>query len=150
MVKISQPASGLSQECTSFLFRIGSPSRESISPLQRDLYVSQVKLGDLAVARGERDAALRFFTGGKDIAARLAASDPANARWQRDLSYSCWLIAAKVFTPRERWAEALALMEQSLAISERLAATDPTNVMWQNDVQVTRAQVATLRQKAGR
>ena len=52
---------------------------------------------------------------------------------------------AKVFMPQERWAEALALMEQSLSISARLAATDRTNVMWQNDERVSRQLVAELR-----
>jgi hypothetical protein len=36
--------------------------------------------GDLAAARDHYQAAL-------DIAARLAAADPANTEWQRDLSF---------------------------------------------------------------
>ena len=116
---------------------------------QRDLSVSLEKLGDLAVKQGDLAGALRYFTEDKTITERLAASDPANAVWQRDLSVSCWLIAAKVFQPQERWAEALALMEQGLRISERLAASDPTNVTWQNDVKKSRAQVEKLRAKIG-
>jgi tetratricopeptide (TPR) repeat protein len=114
---------------------------------QRDLSVSLNKLGDLAVAQGDLNGALRSFTEGKNIAERLAASDSANAAWQRDLSYSCYVIAAEVFQPQQRWAEALALMEQSLLIDERLAATDPTNVVWQKDVKVSRALVEKLRAK---
>ncbi len=116
---------------------------------QYDLGISNERLGDLAVQQGRLDEALVFHTKRKDIISALAASDPANAAWQRDLSYSCWLIAAKIFQPQQRWAEALALMEQSLRIDERLAANDPTNVTVQNDVQVSRQWVAELRAKVG-
>ncbi|MCX6880092.1 MAG: toll/interleukin-1 receptor domain-containing protein, partial [Verrucomicrobia bacterium] len=50
---------------------------------QRDLSVSLIKLGDLAVAQGDLAGALRYFTQDMAIAERLAASDPANAEWQR-------------------------------------------------------------------
>ena len=80
----------------------------------------------------------------------LAESDPANAAWQRDLFYSYYLLAAKIFMPQERWAEALPLLEQSLAIAERLAASDPSNVMWQNDVRGIRPLVQEVRTQAGK
>jgi hypothetical protein len=85
----------------------------------------------------------------KTIRERLADTDPANTVWQSDLSYICWVIAAEVFQPQQRCAEALELEAQSLRISERLAATDPTNVTWQEDAQAERALVAKLRAKAG-
>jgi hypothetical protein len=102
------------------------------------------------LAQGDLAGALRSFTESKTIIESLAATDPANATWQRDLFYSCWVIAARVFQPQQRWAEALEVAEQCLRISERLAATDPTNVMWQKDVKVSRALVAELRAKAGK
>ncbi len=102
-------------------------------------------------AQADLAAALPAFTESKSIFERLAASDPANAAWQRDLFYSMAMIATRVFQPQERWAEALELMEKGLAINERLAAIDPTNVMWQNDVRVSRRVVAGLRaQVAGK
>ena len=84
------------------------------------------------------------------IAQRLAESDPANAAWQRDLSYSYYILAAKIFMPQEHWDEALPQLEQSLAIAERLAASDLSNVMWQNDVQVSRQLLADAKRKADR
>ena len=51
------------------------------------------KLGDLAVAQGDLAGALRSFTESKTIRERLAASDPANAAWQRDLWVSVWRVA---------------------------------------------------------
>ena len=44
--------------------------------------------GDLAVAQGDLAAALRYFQQDLAIAERRAASDPANAAWQRDLAVS--------------------------------------------------------------
>ena len=40
------------------------------------------------MAQGDLPAATRHFTAGLKIRERLAASDPANAAWQRDLSVS--------------------------------------------------------------
>ena len=107
--------------------------------------VSLNKLGDLATAQGNLPEAQRLFGESLRIRQRLAESDPANAAWQRDLSYSYYLIAAKIFMPLQRWAEALPLLEQRLAIAERLAASDRSNVMWQQDVQVSRQLVAQVR-----
>ena len=50
--------------------------------------VSHNKLGDLAVAGGDLAAARTGHQAGLDIAAPLAAADPANTGWQRDLSAS--------------------------------------------------------------
>jgi len=55
--------------------------------------VSLEKLGNLAVAQGDLAGALRCFTESKTIAERLAASDPANAAWQRDRWVSYWRLA---------------------------------------------------------
>jgi hypothetical protein len=49
--------------------------------------------GDLAVARGDLAGALRSFTESKAIFQRLAASDPANAAWQRDLPVSVYRLS---------------------------------------------------------
>ncbi len=64
------------------------------------------------------------------ILERLAASDPGNAGWQRDLIVSHWRIAAGLEEMPERrgeaavhWRQALALTRE-LAGSGRLAPTD--------------------------
>lgn len=116
---------------------------------QRDLAVSLHKLGDLVVAQGDLDGAMRRFTECQAILKRLAKSDPSSAALQRDLSYNYYLMAAKIFIPRENWREALALMERSLEIDELLAASDRTNVIWQQDERVSRRLVAELRAKVG-
>jgi hypothetical protein len=49
--------------------------------------------GELAVTQGDLAGALRYFSESKTIRERLAASDPANAAWQRDLWVSYWRLA---------------------------------------------------------
>jgi hypothetical protein len=83
------------------------------------------------------------------IAQRLAESDPGNAEWQRDLSYS-YTIIGQLLMRQERWTDALPLLEQSLAIGERLAASDTSHATWQNDVKVIRRLVDEVRAKVGR
>ena len=55
---------------------------------ERDLSVSHDKIGDVLVAQGEGGAALAAYRAGMAIRERLAAADPGNAEWQRDLSVS--------------------------------------------------------------
>ena len=75
---------------------------------------------------------------------RLAAADPSNAGWQRDLSLSLTLMA-EVHEKKGERIEALRLAQESLTIDERLAALDPSNAMWQKDVVISRRLVARLR-----
>ncbi len=53
-----------------------------------DLAVSWSKLGDLRVAQGDLAGALEAYGQDLEIAQRLAAADPGNAGWQRDLAVS--------------------------------------------------------------
>ena len=55
---------------------------------QRDLSVSQDKIGDVQSAQGDLAAALRSYQADLCIADRLAALDPSNQGWQRDLAIS--------------------------------------------------------------
>ena len=78
------------------------------------------------------------------IRAALATTDPSNARWQRDLSFSFTKLASTYEQQGER-LRALEHAERSLRIDERLAALDRSNVMWQRDERVRRAMVARLK-----
>jgi len=53
---------------------------------QRDLSVSQDRIGDVQQAQGDLAAALTSHQAALAIAERLAKADPGNAGWQRDLS----------------------------------------------------------------
>ena len=52
---------------------------------QRDLSASFEKIGDVQSARGNLDGALEADQDSLAIAEKLAAQDPGNALWQRDL-----------------------------------------------------------------
>ncbi len=104
--------------------------------------------GNLAVAQGDLDAALGHFQQSKRIREQLAASDPSNATWQRDLSYSLTKLA-QLHAKLGRWTQALFFAEQSLAIDERLAAMDPTKVTRQKDVQISRRLVEWIQKAMG-
>jgi hypothetical protein len=47
----------------------------------------------VAVAQGQLEEAARDYTEGLAVAKTLAASDPSNTQWQRDLFVSYWRLA---------------------------------------------------------
>jgi hypothetical protein len=44
-------------------------------------------------AQGALGVALKSYQAGMTIAQKLAAADPGNAQWQRDVAVSCWKLA---------------------------------------------------------
>src|SRR5437660_6096786 len=68
-----------------------------------------------------------------DIAVRLAAADPGNSGWQRDLSVSHDRLG-DVAVAAGDLAGARAAYQASLDIRVRLAAADPVNTQWQRDL----------------
>jgi Flp pilus assembly protein TadD len=66
---------------------------------QRDLSVSYVQLGDVAVAQGKLEEAAKAYGESLAIFKKLAEGDPTNTGWQRDLAYSYWRLADLC----ERW-----------------------------------------------
>ena len=80
--------------------------------------------GDAAMAYGDLADALTAYRAGLAIAERLAAADPSNASWQRDLSVSHNKLG-DVLVAQGQLAEALAAYRASQAIFERLAAERP-------------------------
>ena len=103
---------------------------------QRDLSVSQNKIGEVLLAQGDLAGALAAYPAGLAIRERLAAADPTNAGWQRDLSVSQDNVG-EVLRAQGDLAGALAAYRAGLAIRERLAAADPTNAGWQRDLWVS-------------
>jgi predicted negative regulator of RcsB-dependent stress response len=106
---------------------------------QRDLSVSHEKIGDVLVAQGdtsEHGGALAAYRKGLAIHEALAARDPANTEWQRDLSVSHNKIG-NVLVAQGDGPGALAAYRKGLAIAEALAARDPANTEWQRDLSVS-------------
>ena len=81
-----------------------------------------------------------------DIAGRLAAADPANTGWQRDLSIShnklgdVAVAAGDLAAARDRY-------QAALDIRVKLAAADPANTGWQRDLSISHEQA---RRRRGR
>ena len=92
--------------------------------------------GDLTAARDHYQAAL-------DIAERLAAADPANTGWQRDLSVSRNKLgdvaadAGDLTAARDHY-------QAALDIRVTLAAADPANTQWQRDLSFVRQRISDL------
>jgi tetratricopeptide (TPR) repeat protein len=96
---------------------------------QRDLSVSDDKIGDVLVAQGNLPEALKSFRDGLAIRDRLAKTDPGNAGWQRDLSVSDNNVG-DVLKAQGNLPEALKSFRDALAIRDRLAKIDPGNAVW--------------------
>ncbi len=83
------------------------------------------------------------------IAERLAATDPTNAGFQRDLSVS-YNKLGDLMVGLDNGAEAERFFRDGLAIAERLAATDPTNAGFQRDLSVSYNKLGDPARNAGR
>jgi tetratricopeptide (TPR) repeat protein/pimeloyl-ACP methyl ester carboxylesterase len=97
---------------------------------------ARIGLGDISQWRGDLKAALKSYSDSLAIAERLAASDPGNAGWQRELSVSYEKVG-NVQVAQGDLKAALKSYSDSLAIFERLAASDPGNAGWQRDLSVS-------------
>ena len=98
--------------------------------------MSYDKVGDVLVAQGKLDEALKAYRDGLAIGERLAAADRSNSGWQRDLSVS-YNKVGDVLVAQGKLDEALKAYRDSLAIRERLAAADRGNSGWQRDLSVS-------------
>ena len=115
---------------------------------QRDLAVSQERIGDVLVAQGNLPEALKSFRDGLAIAERLAKTDPGNAGWQFDLGISNERLGG-VFMAQGNLAEGLKSYQAKQDIISRLANADPGNAGWQRDLSVSYARLADAYWKAG-
>ena len=103
--------------------------------------MSYGKIGDVLRAQGKLDEALAAFRADLAISERLAAADPGNTRWQRDLAVSYNKIG-DVLAGAGRRDEALAEYRKSLDICEKLVATDRANTLWQTDLVIALVRLA--------
>jgi hypothetical protein len=95
-----------------------------------------LEAGDLAAARTAYQARL-------DIMTRLAAADPADTDWQRELSVS-HIKLGDVAIAAGDLAAARAACQASLDIRVRLAAANPANTGWQRDLEGIRQMISSL------
>jgi hypothetical protein len=78
--------------------------QDPITLWQSDLSASFDRIGDVQSARGNLEAALQAYGDGLAIREKLAAQDPSNSEWQRDLRIepSGWPLAAERRGPARR------------------------------------------------
>ena len=94
------------------------------------------QVGDVRLAAGDRAGALAAYEESLAIMRKLAAADPGNAGWQRDLSVSPHQVGDVRLAAGDR-AGALAAYEESLSVARKLFATDPGNAGWQADLVIS-------------
>jgi tetratricopeptide (TPR) repeat protein len=100
---------------------------------QRDLAVSQNKIGDVQRAQGDLAAALTSYQASLAIRDRLAKADPGNAGWQRDLALSYGRMALVKVQQGER-DDALGAFRQGRNIVERLTGISPDSTTLRKDL----------------
>ena len=98
--------------------------------------------------KGSTEEALKYYRSSLDIRMRLAAADPANAGWQRDLAIAYDKIGDVNATRGER-DEALRNYRANFAIIEKLARGDPKNAGLQRDLMVSHNRIGDMRWAKG-
>jgi len=85
-------------------------------PDDRDRAAVLTDIGDVRVAQGDLAAALTAYEDGLEIARDLAARDPGNAGWARDVWVSLWRLARlDKENPVPLWTEVVSRMERMQA-----------------------------------
>ncbi len=105
-------------------------------------------LGDMSVVVGDLPGALDAFQKALEIAEALAARDPDNAGWRRDLSVSHNRIG-DVRVAQGDLPGALDAFQKALEIAEALAARDPDNAGWRRDLSVSHNRIGDVRVAQG-
>jgi tetratricopeptide (TPR) repeat protein len=100
---------------------------------QRHISVSYNKIGDVLIAQGKLQDALRAYRESIAIFERLAKADPSNTDRQRDLAVSYEKVG-DALVAQGKLPEALNAYRDGLAIKERMAKADPSNILWQVDL----------------
>lgn len=102
-----------------------------------------IKIGDIQQAQGDGAVALQSYRTSLAIRQKLAAQDPGNSEWQRDLSVSFEKIG-EIQQALGDGAAALQSYRADLAIAQKLAAQDPGNALWQVDLAKSQIRVAVI------
>ena len=122
--------------------------REAGGKVDRDRMVLLSQLGNVQRAQGDLEAALESYRSGMAIAEKLAASDPSNTGWQRDLSVSHNNIG-DVQRAQGDLEAALESYRSGMVMREKLAASDPSNTGWQRDLFVSHNNIGDVQRAQG-
>ncbi len=86
----------------------------------------------MLVAQGNLPEALSNYRRGLEVAEALAAADPGNAGWQRDVIVSLFKVA-RVHSRQGDHGKAISALERALPINDRLQNMAPGHPKWQSD-----------------
>ncbi len=96
-------------------------------PLRRDYCVIQDGLGDVALTGlADAESALRHYTTYLDEAKTLAAHDPQNKEWLREVAAAHRALASAL-TSLQRHPEATTHMDEGITLRQRLLTIDPSD-----------------------
>ena len=109
--------------------------------LQRDLNYAIENRARLALS-------LRLLQAGHESLAKLAAADPSEAQWQRDLGVSHARLG-DVLSAQGDMGSALTAYRDALTVLQRLVAADPSNPDWQRDLNTTHMRLGEVLEKQG-
>ncbi|HSD39065.1 MAG TPA: hypothetical protein VLC92_16250 [Rhodocyclaceae bacterium] len=128
-------------------------SDETNAVFVRELAITFGKIGTALVIRGKWKAARDAVTDEFGLYEDLAAMDPANMDWQRDLATAHMHFAAIKDNnngPREKLeGEVLDHYEKALKIRTHLIEIDPGNAAWQTDLVASHATLAEFYKNRG-
>ncbi len=127
------------------------PRDEATSPVplaRRELFIGQVKLGDVLIHRGDATAAAAAYQAGLEIAEARAAAAPADAIRQRDLAVATSKVGDARLGAGDT-AGALTAFARSLEATRALAARDPLSADRQRDLSIAYDRVADVRLALG-
>ena len=99
-------------------------------------------------ARGNLEAALQAYQDGLAIAEKLAAQDPSNTEWQRDLSVSLNRIG-DVQSARGNLEAALQAYQDGLAIARSWPRRTRATPRWQRDLSVSFERIGDVQSARG-
>ena len=97
--------------------------------------------GDLDYAQGHPDMALATYQQAQQIRQALAAKDPGNSLWQRDLFTSLGNIGDMQLETSQA-SEALKTYQQAFEVMEALSKKEPGNDEWVTDLSVAHEKLA--------
>jgi tetratricopeptide (TPR) repeat protein/energy-coupling factor transporter ATP-binding protein EcfA2 len=130
---------GVNASVNAYYEKIGA--RGATPAFEHRRFAGFTNRGDTLLDQGDGPGALAAYRKGLAIAEALAARDPANTQWQRDLSVSHNKIG-DVLKAQGDGPGALAAYRKALTIREALAARDPANTQWQRDLSVSYMKIA--------
>ena len=115
---------------------------------QRGLTFSLNKAGDVLLAMGDRESALKHYRESLDIMRRLLAKDKDNTAWQRGAADSLNRMGDLLLATGDRQS-ALEHYRESLSIMQKLVANDKDNIEWQHEVEVSLERVGEASRQPG-